>query len=532
LDSSPIILWTDLLVWLLIAAGIIGLVMALRREYWRVAAREVAANRMAMISFGIVLLYVAIGLLDSFHYRDNTRDGKPVMSLLDWVCGSLGDSKKSEKTYSAPLAVRSFKKEVVTDPGEPVVRGYPYLKQAGKHLGAPRDEHAAGDIAKRVMLGVLIALALIGVYVGAVFGLRQLVRAPDEEAEGFGRIALPAALGLGALTVVVLTIVFLSGKWPGEDGKESVALLALWRIARGIIYGSLLTGVYVSVALGLRALVRTPAKKARAFLVGGLWVAGFLGVVTLLVSVTAFLADGYHPLGTDKAGIDVLYIALKSVRTGLVIGTVTTLIVTPFAILFGILAGYLGGWVDSLITYFYATLGSIPGILLIIAGMMILHLGEAEEETFRTADKKLLYLCAVMGLTSWAGLCRLIRGEVLKLREVEYVQAAEALGASRAGVMVRHLVPNVMHIVLISVVLRFSGLVLSEAVLAYIGVGVDPSMQSWGNMINAARGELAQDPVVWWQLVAAFVFMLGLVLPANLFGDAVRDALDPRLRTQ
>jgi peptide/nickel transport system permease protein len=98
--------------------------------------------------------------------------------------------------------------------------------------------------------------------------------------------------------------------------------------------------------------------------------------------------------------------------------------------------------------------------------------------------------------------------------------------------MVRHLVPNVMHIVLITVVLRFSGLVLVEAVLAYIGIGVDQSMDSWGNAINAARLELARDPVVWWQLAAAFAFMIGLVLPANLFGDAVRDALDPKLRTE
>ena len=98
--------------------------------------------------------------------------------------------------------------------------------------------------------------------------------------------------------------------------------------------------------------------------------------------------------------------------------------------------------------------------------------------------------------------------------------------------MLRHLAPNVMHIVLISIVLRFSGLVLAEAVLAYVGIGVDPSMQSWGNMINQARLELAREPVVWWNLFAALVFMLGLVLPANLFGDAVRDALDPRLRTE
>ena len=136
-----------------------------------------------------------------------------------------------------------------------------------------------------------------------------------------------------------------------------------------------------------------------------------------------------------------------------------------------------------------------------------------------------------MGITSWTGLCRLIRGETLKLREHEYVNAALAFGVNRLKILSRHIVPNLMHIVLISFILRFSGLVLAEAVLAYIGIGVDPSMESWGNMINTARLELAREPVVWWNLIAAFFFMFGLVLPANLFGDALRDALDPRLKT-
>jgi peptide/nickel transport system permease protein len=98
-------------------------------------------------------------------------------------------------------------------------------------------------------------------------------------------------------------------------------------------------------------------------------------------------------------------------------------------------------------------------------------------------------------------------------------------------IMGRHIAPNVMHIVLITIVLDFSGLVLAEAVLSYVGVGVDPSMNSWGNMINGARLEMAREPIVWWNLAAAFTFMFGLVLVANLFADAVRDAFDPRLRT-
>jgi peptide/nickel transport system permease protein len=208
----------------------------------------------------------------------------------------------------------------------------------------------------------------------------------------------------------------------------------------------------------------------------------------------------------------------------------TTLIVTPFALAFGVLAGYFGGLVDDLIQYLYTTLSSIPSILLIAAAMLILQVGLTAKETILSADERLVYLCLIMGLISWSDLCRLIRAEVLKLREIEYIQAADAFGVARPTIMLRHFVPNVMHIVLISVVLHFSELVLAEAVLAYVGIGVDPSMQSWGNMINQARLELAREPVVWWSLLAAFLFMLGLVLPANVFGDAVRDALDPRLR--
>jgi peptide/nickel transport system permease protein len=137
-----------------------------------------------------------------------------------------------------------------------------------------------------------------------------------------------------------------------------------------------------------------------------------------------------------------------------------------------------------------------------------------------------------MGITGWVGLCRVLRGETLKLREREYVQAALALGVSKFRVLARHIVPNLMHLVLISVVLRFSMLVLAEAVLSYIGVGVGPETYSWGSMINQARSEMGREPIVWWNLAAAFVAMFALVLPANLFGDALRDALDPSLRVR
>jgi peptide/nickel transport system permease protein len=184
-----------------------------------------------------------------------------------------------------------------------------------------------------------------------------------------------------------------------------------------------------------------------------------------------------------------------------------------------VIAGYFGGIIDDIVQYIYTTLSSIPGVLLIMAFMIIVGQG-------------LPQLCIIMGITAWTGLCRVLRGETLKLREMEYVQSAEAMGVARWRILTRHIVPNVLHLVLISTVLAFSGNVMVEAALAFIGIGVGSDVYSWGGMINDARLELARDPVIWWKLSAAFFFMLGLVLPANIFGDAVRDALDPRLRTQ
>jgi peptide/nickel transport system permease protein len=269
------------------------------------------------------------------------------------------------------------------------------------------------------------------------------------------------------------------------------------------------------------------------------WRAVLVTVLAMLLVAgpVAALALEYHVLGTDKVGQDVLYQALKSIRTALIIGTLTTLVMLPFALLFGIMAGYLRGWVDDAVQYVYTTLSSIPGVLLIAGAVLTMQVWiETHPELFTTtekrADVRLLALCVILGITSWTGLCRLLRGETLKLREMEYIQAAQAFGVSHFRIMSRHLLPNVMHIVLISVVIDFSGLVLAEAVLSYVGVGVDPSMISFGTMINNARLEMARDPMVWWSLAAAFFFMLVLVLSANLFADAVRDAFDPRVKSR
>ncbi len=254
-----------------------------------------------------------------------------------------------------------------------------------------------------------------------------------------------------------------------------------------------------------------------------------------LVVPALVLSDSYHVLGTDKVGQDVLYLSLKSIRTSLVIGTLATLVMLPLGLLLGIMAGYFKGWVDDLIQYLYTTLNSIPGVLLIAASVLMMQVYiDSHPELFPTAaqraDLRLLFLCVILGLTSWTGLARLLRGETLKLGELEFIQAAHAFGVADSRIILRHITPNVMHIVIIALVMDFSGLVLAEAVLSYVGVGVDPSTTSFGTMINAARLEMAREPMVWWSLASAFGFMFLLVLSANLFADAVRDGFDPRVR--
>ena len=227
---------------------------------------------------------------------------------------------------------------------------------------------------------------------------------------------------------------------------------------------------------------------------------------------------GRHLMGTDGVGADVLYRALKGVRTAFQIGGTTLCIVTPLALALGLISGYHGRWRDDAIMYAVTVLSSIPGILLQIA--MVLVLGKGVPQ-----------ICIALGVTRWVGLCRLVRGEAIKHRDREYVRAAKALGVGDTAILARHILPNLLPVVIISTTLSFSSLVLAEAILSYLGVGVPDGTGSWGNMIDAARDELARDPVIWWNLGAATVAITGLALPMNLLGDALRDAVDPRLRS-
>jgi peptide/nickel transport system permease protein len=221
---------------------------------------------------------------------------------------------------------------------------------------------------------------------------------------------------------------------------------------------------------------------------------------------------GRHLLGTDILGRDVLHLTLKGARVALLVGGFTSLIVIPLALLVGVSAGYFGKRIDDVAFFVMSTLASIPNLLLLIALIMALGRGPVQ-------------VCVAMGVTSWVGFCRIVRGETLKLRELDYVQAARALGVSDVRLIWRHVLPNLMHLVVITFVLLFSGLVLFEAILSYLGIGIDGS---WGQMIDQARDELARDPIIWWNLAAASTALFGLILAVNFVGDAVRDVLDPR----
>ena len=460
---KPVMLWTDALIFVLLAVILIFAVYVRRHAHLRAPWRGVMRSPTGLASAMVLAVFVVVGLLDSIHYRpalplqpgQSVQYGVEVLSVLDSLLSDL--RTHTEKTYSAPLATHLYAKETTVLAGGRAVRIYPRLKYGGAQLADPQSGWAA-DIGMRVALGSVKGLVLAGVL---------------------------------------------------------MLLPLLWQVLR----------LRVGLDQARRQLAAQPLP----------WhtLVFMLTLLAVIGCVMAELAAGYHVFGTDKVGQDVLFGALKSIRTGLVIGTLTTLVMLPFALLLGIMAGYFRGWVDDVIQYIYTTLNSIPGVLLIAAAVLIMQIYiEAHPDVFDTAaartDFRLLFLCLILGVTSWTGLCRLLRGETLKLRELDYIQAATAFGVSDWRIITRHILPNLQHLVLISVVMDFSGLVLAEAVLSYVGVGVDPAMHSWGNMINSARLEMAREPVVWWQLSAAFVFMFALVLAANLFADSVRDAFDPR----
>ena len=464
-----VLLWTDAAVWALVAALAAYAVMVVRRPQLAANWRKVFHDAPALCSSLILLLCLGVTLLDSVHYRP----------LLPPAAGAPNAAPaydtRTKSVLDAVLQDLVLSREAT-------------YSRPLSYVGFTKESLTVDGEVRRVAPRL-------------VFGGAHL---QDPETQWAGDIARRAAAGLaaGAVLAVLLTVA-----WVALIARSrQQALAATWKSIR-----------------------------AREGAVPWLAALATLWVLCLGGGPATALSGPYHLLGTDLTGNDVLYQSLKSIRTAFVIGTLATVATLPLAVVLGLLAGYFKGWVDEAIQYLYTVLSSVPNVLLIAACVLMVQVFlDKNPDLFETgaerADLKLFLLCAVLGLTGWAGLCRLLRGETLKLRELEYVQAASAFGVGHGRIMLRHIFPNVAHLMLIVTVLDFSSLILYEAVLSYVGVGVDPSMNSFGGMINLARNEMSRDPVVWWSFAAAFGFMVTVVLAANLFADGVRDAFDPRAR--
>jgi peptide/nickel transport system permease protein len=465
-----VLLWTDAAIWLLLMAMVAYAVMVLRRPQLKANWSKVFRDAPALASSLVLLICLFITLLDSVHYRP----------ALPPAAGAAANA-----TQAYDSRTRSLLDAALWDLVQ--ARESTYSRPLS-YLGFTKESLLVnGEVAR-------VAPRL-------VHGGKHLA---DPATQWAGDIA--AKVGQGLLIGAAIAFALCA------------ALVLLVAVAAHRPFG-----------LTLARIRRrdTPVPWHVALIT--------LAVLGLCIGPAAMLSGPYHLLGTDLTGNDVLLQSLKSIRTAFVIGTLATVATLPLAVVLGLLAGYFKGWVDEVIQYIYTVLSSIPNVLLIAACVLMVQVFlDTHPDLFETgaerADVKLFLLCTVLGLTGWAGLCRLLRGETLKLRELDYVQAASAFGVSDARIMARHIFPNVAHLMLIVTVLEFSSLILYEAVLSYVGVGVDPSMNSFGGMINLARKEMSRDPVVWWSFASAFGFMVTLVLAANLFADGVRDAFDPRAR--
>ena len=464
-----VFLWSDVVVMLLMLALFVYIWRVRRSVNLRVTWHKVMRDPAALCSAVILIVFLCIAVVDSLHYR----------RALDAAAGIRGQqtqaySTRTESLLDAILAGRVAGRE--TSYSSPL-----------DTRALNKDTREVGGKPQRI-------------YPRLLFGGAHL---KDDAADYAGDMTRRVLSGLAVGVLIA----------------GAIAALVAWGVARRDAGG---------VADAWQQLMRNQTElPLRAALITVLAVFAVFGVVFAL-------AGHYHVFGTDRTGNDVFYQALKSVRTAFVIGSLSTLATLPVAVVLGILAGYAKGWVDEVIQYLYTTLSSVPNVLLIAACVLMMQVFiDTHPDMFETgaerSDVRLFLLCVILGLTGWATLCRLLRAETMKLRELEYVQAATAFGVSHWRIMARHIFPNVVHLIIITTVLDFSALILYEAVLSYVGVGVDPAMNSFGGMINLARNEMARDPVVWWSFAAAFSFMVTLVLAANLFADAVRDAFDPRL---
>jgi len=243
-----------------------------------------------------------------------------------------------------------------------------------------------------------------------------------------------------------------------------------------------------------------------------------------------------HWCGTDYLGRDVLIRAVFACRTAMKAGLAAGLISAVIGVGLGLLSGYYGGVTDDVVVWFYSTFASMPSLLLILSFSLLVSKGflPAPMEAFFAALAKLLNtetgMLAVymaIGLTGWVSLCKVVRAETMRLRETQYVTAARALGVRNTAILFRHILPNLMHVVIVYFTMRFAFAVMTEVIVSYLGLGTQFE-PSWGLMISGGQGRLWRG--IWWEAGTAAGFMFVLVLSLNLLGDALRDTLDPRMK--
>lgn len=236
-------------------------------------------------------------------------------------------------------------------------------------------------------------------------------------------------------------------------------------------------------------------------------------------------------LGTDIQNRSVFYRTLYGTRTALLITLFTSMIALAIGVTLGIIAGYFGGFIDEIVTWLIATVSAVPWILLVLALTLVLKnitFGQDADGTPRTIPPVVTVILA-LGLTDWVGICRLIRAEVLKIRSLDYVAAGKALGLSEPRILFLHILPNTLHLVIITFTLSAVAYVQAEVALTFLGIGISDK-PSWGRMIDDAKLELLRG--VWWQFLAATLAIGILCLVLSLLGDALRDVLDPRTRSR
>jgi len=230
-----------------------------------------------------------------------------------------------------------------------------------------------------------------------------------------------------------------------------------------------------------------------------------------------------HVLGTDVFGRSVLRKVIYATKSSVLVALGASVLSVLIGVGLGAAAGYVGGVVDGLVVWLYSTMGAVPYILLLTALGVVLR----QVRFFGLELGGIGVASLTLGLTGWVGVCRLVRMEVMRQKQREYVLAARSYGCGPLRVVVRHILPNVMDLVIVEFSLRFVRFVHAEVVLGFLGIG-ETERPSWGSMIDEARMEIVQG--IWWQVAAAVTAVFVVSVALNVFADAVRDSIDPRLR--